>query len=184
MQTENQFSAGQALRGLTSSGRKLAVIAAASMLLTTVIPVLSVSGNVMGLGGGSIGASAVDLAGLLGWVVALLFVGAAAARFLQALKPYRNLLDMAALGLFAIAVVWACLGGPTVTDLKALSSQMKGFSGLMNGPSNGAFGGASPRSAVAISVLPSFGMLFLVLAPVALLMARRKPVTPAVASAA
>ena len=89
------------------------------------------------------------------------------------------MLDLAALALAAIAAAWSFIGGPTATEISNMKEQMAGLGGLMGsrlglGASSGRLAPVIPT--VSISVMPAYGMLFLVIATVALLVARRRRV--------
>lgn len=168
-----QHSLGDIARGFTSSPGQLAIAAAACVFLAAVTPVISVSGSFMGMASASSGINGNEATGPFAWVAVAAFAMAAASRYLAQLKPYSNILDIAAWVLLAAAAVWAFVGGPVVSALGQANQLMGGMGGAPGGRAN-PFGapGLSPAAA-SMSVGPSIGIVFLLLAPAALFLARR-----------
>lgn len=155
---------GEAARSLLAAPPKLAVLAAACMALALFLPVLSYTVTVFGVPGPSGTVTGAGAAGWAAWVAALAFALAAWSRFAPALAPYAGLLDLAAFGTTALAVVWAALGGPVAADL---------WPGHAAPVLRGADGASIPPMASA-SFHPSLGAVPFVLAPVLLALAKRR----------
>ena len=176
MSDSKQYSFGDVARKFTSSPGQLALAAAACAILAAVTPVISLSGSFMGIASGSTSVSGEAAAGTFAWIAVAAFALAAASRYLVQLKPYSSILDVAAWALLAVAVVWAFIGGPAVSELNQAKQLLGGLSGLGGPPGGRAspFGGPSiSRPAVSMSVVPSIGIVFLLLAPAALFFARK-----------
>ncbi len=178
MADRQQISAALAFRAVMASAGYLAIAACVFMLLAAVLPVATLSatingtemGGLQGVAGGGVSATGATAGGVLGWLALFAFAGAAAARFVRELAPFRNLVDYAAFSLLAAAVLWSFYDGPIATQVRTVGQLSNMFGGAA-----GAHAG-SGMPALAVSVSPGIGMLFVVLAPVALFLARRREV--------
>ncbi len=125
--------------------------------------------GVRSIGGGSASQSGAAAAGTLGWFAVLAFAGSAASRFVREMAPFKRRIDAVAFIILVAAIVWAFTDGP-VADQVRTSRQVSGmFQGM-----DGRAGASAGVPAIAISVLPGLGSLFVVLAPLALVLARRR----------
>ena len=173
--SDRQISAGTAFRTIMDSAGYLAIAAAVCLLLAAMLPVATLSASMggadlpglKGVGGGAVSANGASAAGALGWLALLAFVGSAAARFVRELASYARRIDMAAFALLAAAVVWSVSDGPLAMQMQAAGQVSRMFDGM-----TGTGGPAVPT--LAVSIMPSIGSLFVVLAPVALVLARRR----------
>lgn len=181
---DKQVSFRTAWQTIMSSAGYLAIAAAVCALLAALLPVVTLSANIGGtdmaglqsVGGGSVDPTGASLSGSLGWLAILAFAGAAAARFVRELAPFKRLIDMAAFALLAVAVIWSATEGPLATQIRTAGEVSHMFDGAAGGPA-GARAAGMPT--IAVTVLPSIGCLFLLLAPVALVLARRREAAPA-----
>ena len=173
--SDRQISAGTAFRTIMDSAGYLAIAAAVFLLLAAILPVATLSASMGGtempglrsVGGGAVSATGASAGGALGWLALLAFVGSAAARFFSELVPFARRIDMAAFALLAAAVVWSVSDGPLATQMRAAGQVSHMFDGMA-----GTGGPAMPT--LSVSILPSIGSLFVMLAPVALVLARRR----------
>ena len=176
---DRQVSASQAVRTIMESSGYLAISAVVFLLLAAMLPVATFSASLGGtevdglrsVGGGATAVTGASAAGVVGWLAVLLFIAAAASRFVRELAPFKRLFDIAALAFLAVAVVWSVTDGPMAVQMntaRQVSHMLDGFASASGG---------APRTAlptIAVSLMPSIGSLFVILAPVALVMARRR----------
>lgn len=166
-----QLSLRDAYESFMQSAPKMVVGAAVCMLLATLLPVVGLSTNIMGVAG-SQSFSGSETVGAVAWLAFLVFATAAAARFVPALYPYSKLIDMAAFAMVGIALIWAFVGGPVASGVHQANEVQSQFGGLLGGaPPRG---GGPPASLATFSMYPHVGLIFFVLAPVLLLLARRR----------
>ena len=177
--SDKQVSFRTAWRTIMSSAGYLAIAAAVFLVLAAVLPVVTLSANIggtdmaglRGVAGGSVNPTGASLSGSLGWLAILAFAAAAAARFVRELAPFRRQIDITAFALLALAVIWSATEGPLATQIRTAGEVSKMFDGL-GGATGGAGRAAMPT--IAVTVLPSIGTLFILLAPIALVLARRR----------
>ena len=183
-QAPPQISPGEVLRSVVASSAKLAVVAAVCMLLFLVLPVLRFSGSVMGIST-TVSFDGNEMGGWTAWAALVAFAAAAATRFVPSIIPYRRILDLLAFVMVAAVVVYAVLASPLAEASRQVHQAQAQFGGLMGGGLDGGMAGGFGRntapvtSPVAFSVLPHVGVLFFVLAPVLLFLARRRERTAA-----
>lgn len=155
-----------------ASSPKLAVIAAACMLMFLFLPLVYVSGTVMGISTGGSSMSGSQMAGWTAWFGFLAFVAAAASRYVPQLAQYRLIIDIAAFVMVAVVVIYLFVASPIATAAQQVSQMQNQFSGLMAGvpgrPS------ANMPAAASFSIVPHIGVLFLIVAPIALFLAKRR----------
>ena len=148
-------------RSFLASPRVLAIAAAVLLLLAVVSPVVVVSFSLANIASPPLDGFADwtgDMAvGSPAWWAVLAFAGSAVARFVPRIWRFRRWIDLAALALLVAAVAWALYGGPLATNLQ-----------VGNDPSDGRPAGPP------VSVRPAFGCLPALLAPIALMLARRR----------
>ena len=176
--SDKQVSFRTALDAIMSSAGYLAIAAAVFVLLAAVLPVVSLSASLAGtdmagvtsVAGGSVSPTGANVGGSLGWLAILAFV-AAAARFVRELAPFKRQIDIAAFTFLALAVIWSATEGPVATQMRTAGEVSHMFDGMGGSP-----GGTSRpmMPTIAVTVLPGIGSLFVLLAPITLMMARRR----------
>ena len=177
--SDKQVSFRTALNAIMSSAGYLAIAAAVFVLLAAVLPVVSLSARLgatdmaglTSVAGGSVNPTGANVGGSLGWLAILAFVAAAAARFVRELAPFKRQIDIAAFAFLALAVVWSATEGPVATQIRTAGQVSHMFDGMAGSP-----GGVSRpvMPTIAVTVLPGIGSLFVLLAPIALVLARRR----------
>lgn len=168
-----QFSAASAARALLTSPVKLAVGAALCMLLFLFMPAVYISSSVMGFATGGITVSGTELAGWAAWFSFFAFSAAAASRFSTPLGPYKKLLDLLAFGMAAVALFYAVFGGPVASTLHQVNEMTSQVGGLLGGAARG-FAPTSTPQIGSVSIIPHIGVILFLLAPAALLQAKRR----------
>ena len=183
-QAPRQISPAEAIHSMMGSSRKLAVLAAACMLLSLLLPALRVSGSVMGIATAA-SFSGGEMGGWTAWVALLTFAAATATRFVPSIAQYRRILDLMAFAMVAVVLVYAAFASPIATAAQQVHQAQAQFGGLMGGGLGGSAGGGFGRAPVQVqspasfSVLPHIGALFFAGAPVFLFLAtRRERMTP------
>lgn len=131
-------------------GPHLVAAAALLMLLTLFLPVANLSIEANGVSTGASPVSGAAASGVIGWLAFLAVAAAAASRYLPAIAQYRKWLDIAALVLMALATLYGLL------SIMNAASQLQA---------------AMPLGSV--SATPWIGLLTLVLAAAAMVLARR-----------
>lgn len=150
-----QVSGGEVFSTINRSPVLLAGLAALLVLISLVIPFLGARTN-LGMGVDQSGSlSGAQAAGWTGWVTLILFVAAAAARKVGELAPYRSLIDIAALVMCLVTLVWAWFKNPISEGLAQMTQAL------------GRTGGPSP-----VSIYPHIGMIVLLVAAGLLVLAR------------
>ena len=147
-------------------GNPLAVGAAAlaCLLLTALVPLVTVTGRFLGLGASS-GLTATQLAGWAFALPVLAFAAHLATLGVPAAAPYRRIAAMAAAAAWVIVSLVAA-----VEVINLLDTPRPPSGGSFGGPPGG---GPNPFAALApsVSASPSFGLILHLLAPIALLRA-------------
>ena len=180
-QAPRQISPAEAIRSMMGSSSKLAVLAAACMLLFLFLPALRVTGSVMGIAT-TASFSGGEMGGWTAWIALLAFASAAATRFVPSIAQYRRIFDLVAFAMVAVVLVYAVFASPIATAAQQVHQAQAQFGGLVGGGIGSAAGGfrrtpVQVQSPVSFSVLPHIGGLFFVLSPAFLFMARHREQT-------
>ena len=174
IEKSRQVSAVDALNSFLASPTKLTVGAAIFMALFVVSPTVLINSTLMGVSASSVSVSGSGLAGVPAWIAFFIFGAVAVSRFVEALLPYRKLLEMAAFGMVAVVVLWALFGGPIAEALQQIRGMQNQMSGLVGGLRLPAGVGMPSQPLASVSIYPHIGALFFVFAPVALFLAKRR----------
>ncbi len=158
--------------GLSS---KLASGAAVSMLLCMLLPCVSLQVSFLG---GSLNGE--QVVGWVGWVTFLVFALAALTRFAPVIIAYKNLLDLAAFTMLVVTILYAVLGSPVAQSL----SQAAQFSeSMQQEEANNSYSRdfryrqanqAAKKDLFSTALTPQPGLIFFVMAPLLLVVARRR----------
>lgn len=166
-----QLGAISALRRIFGAAKPLSVIAAVSVLLALFTPMVTFTGVTLGISSSS-ALTGAYLADWTGWLCLLTFIVAAAKRFIPAAEPYLKLADLAAFAGLGAGLVWSLFFDPLtvhlaqMAELERVGASLGQFVGGMRAP-------GMPQMISSVSIMPHIGVLFLALAPCALLLARR-----------
>ena len=178
-QAPRQVSPADLARSVMSAPSKLAVVAVGCMLLFLVLPAAYVSGSFMGISSG-MSFSGSQMGGWTAWLALVAFAVAAATRFVPSIALYRRVADLVAFGMVAAVLIYAVVASPIAEAAQQVHQVQVQFGSLVGGDLGRNLGGGfgrnlpPPPPPVSVSVLPHIGVLFLILAPVSLMVARRR----------
>lgn len=166
-----QLGAISGLRSILGAAKPLSVVAAACVLLALLTPMVTFTGTTLGITQ-SLSFTGAYLADWTGWLCLLTFMVAVATRFIPSAAPYMKLADLAAFAGLGAGLVWSFFFGPLsvhlaqMAELERVGASLGQFVGGMRAP-------GMPQMISSVSIMPHIGVLFLALAPCALLLARR-----------
>lgn len=171
-QPPRQILPAEAFRSLMDSPPALAAVAAACMLVFLFLPLVYVSSKVIGISAGGVSMSGSQMAGWTAWLGLIAFAAAAASRYLPQFAQYRSTADIAAFIMAGLIVIYLFMASPLASAAEQVSEMQSQLGGLMAGIPGAPR--AAMRDAASFSVMPHIGSVFLVAAPIALFLARRR----------